>query len=252
MAMDKLLIISGLVLIEYALTCGATQYVVGDNSGWDISTDLDTWAKDKRFTVGDDLLFQYSSSHSVSEVTKQNYKGCNTTNVLQSGSNGNTSFALSSPGDRYFICGNRLHCYAGMKIHVNVEKDEGAGSPIEAPKARPGTTLPPPSSKSNKPDIPSSAFSNHVGIDSMFLDSSLFGKCMDCLLNYTKKWYGDQKAISILLTKAQQDGMVNLKGELEIDTQKAEPESNEITDLVPEKAFNSGKDDASRNGLLRV
>ncbi|KAL2555946.1 Cupredoxin superfamily protein [Forsythia ovata] len=173
MAMVKLLIISALVLIVYALTCGATQYMVGDNSGWDISTDLDTWAKDKKFLVGDVLLFQYSSSHSVSEVPKENYEGCNTTNVLQSGSNGNTSFVLSSPGDRYFICGNKLHCYGGMKLHVNVENDQGTGSPVEAPKAQPGTALPPPNSKSKNPDVTSSAYFNHVTIDYMFI--SFFG-----------------------------------------------------------------------------
>lgn len=38
------------------LTCSAaTLYTVGDNSGWDISTNLDTWANDKTFLVGDVL-----------------------------------------------------------------------------------------------------------------------------------------------------------------------------------------------------
>ncbi|CAI9786365.1 unnamed protein product [Fraxinus pennsylvanica] len=56
---------------------------------------------------------------------------------------------------------------------------------------------------------------------------------------------GDQKAISILLTKHNKMEWWKylVKGEPEIDTQKAEPESSEITDLVSEKAFNSGKDD---------
>lgn len=44
-----------LVVIGFALTCSATTYTVGDNSGWDISTDLDSWTKDKRFVVGDVL-----------------------------------------------------------------------------------------------------------------------------------------------------------------------------------------------------
>ncbi|KAL2540015.1 Cupredoxin superfamily protein [Abeliophyllum distichum] len=173
MAKARLLIISALVLIVYALTSGATQYIVGDNSGWDISTDLDTWAKDKKFIVGDVLLFQYSSSHSVSEVTKENYKGCNTANILQSSSNGNTSFVLSSPGDRYFICGNKLHCYGGMKLHANVENNQGTGSPVEAPKAQPGTALPPRTSKSKNPDVTSSAILNRVTIDYTFI--SFFG-----------------------------------------------------------------------------
>lgn len=60
-----------------------------------------------------------------------------------------------------------------MKLHVTVENDKGTGSPIEAPKAQPSKTLPPSSSKSNNPDVPSSAFSNHVGIDYMLI--SFFG-----------------------------------------------------------------------------
>lgn len=44
-----------LVLGAVALTCNATTYTVGDNSGWDVSTNLDTWATGKTFTVGDIL-----------------------------------------------------------------------------------------------------------------------------------------------------------------------------------------------------
>lgn len=45
-----------LVVLGFALTCSAaTLYIVGDSSGWDISTNLDTWANGKNFTVGDVL-----------------------------------------------------------------------------------------------------------------------------------------------------------------------------------------------------
>lgn len=64
MAMNKLLIISALVLIVCSLTCGATLYMVGDTSGWDISTNLETWVKDKRFLVGDDLR-KYFFDHQI-------------------------------------------------------------------------------------------------------------------------------------------------------------------------------------------
>ncbi|KAD5961364.1 hypothetical protein E3N88_12837 [Mikania micrantha] len=74
-------------------------------------------------------IFQYSSSHSVAEVNRASYQGCNTTNVLQPSSNGNTTFALTKPGDRYFVCGNRLHCYAGMKLHVVVDGKTADGRP---------------------------------------------------------------------------------------------------------------------------
>ncbi|XAR66082.1 hypothetical protein NMG60_11012152 [Bertholletia excelsa] len=151
--MEKQLVVCGLFILALALTCSATMYTVGDMSGWDISTDADTWVQDKHFVVGDVLLFQYSSYHSVSEVTKENYEGCKTTDVLQTSSNGNTTFPLNKPGDRYFVCGNRLHCLGGMKLHVKVDGQSAAAqSPAVAPQADSGNSLPTnPSSKSNNP-----------------------------------------------------------------------------------------------------
>ncbi|KAL8539508.1 hypothetical protein ACS0TY_001208 [Phlomoides rotata] len=144
-----------LLFIFHSLTSpsSAAVYTVGENSGWDISTDLDSWAKDKTFSVGDTLLFQYSQSHSVSEVSKENYEGCNTTKVLDSSSNGNTTFALTGPGDRFFVCGNRLHCLGGMKLQVNVVPNQAA-SPTTSPalpRPQPRGSFPPGSSKSDNP-----------------------------------------------------------------------------------------------------
>ncbi|KAA8539753.1 hypothetical protein F0562_026445 [Nyssa sinensis] len=120
--MAKQLLFHVLVILSLVLCCSASLYIVGDSAGWDISTDLDTWSKGKKFVVGDILLFQYSSSYSVSEVTRESYRACSTTNVIQSSSNGNTSFTLSRPGDEYFICGNKLYCLGGMKLHAHVEQ----------------------------------------------------------------------------------------------------------------------------------
>ncbi|KAI9083456.1 hypothetical protein K1719_034670 [Acacia pycnantha] len=114
------------------LRCSATSYVVGDNSGWDISTNLGTWIQDKKFKVGDVLLFQYSSSDSVDEVTRENYQTCNTNKVLATYGNGNTSVPLTKPGDRYFVSGNKLYCLGGMKLHVHVEGN-GTNSLAQAP-----------------------------------------------------------------------------------------------------------------------
>lgn len=119
-------------------------------------------------------VFQYSQYHSVSEVSKENYEGCNTTNVLQSSSNGNTSFALTRPGDRYFVCGNRLHCLGGMKLHVSVLGNP-VPPPIGAPQAQPGgVVLPPGSSKSNNPS--NSSFLNRTRLKTLVL--SFFGSLL--------------------------------------------------------------------------
>ncbi|CAL5407634.1 unnamed protein product [Camellia sinensis] len=171
MKMAKQVVVCVLGVLGLALTCKATFYTVGDSSGWDISTDLDTWVKGKTFAVGDVLLFQYSSIHSVNEVTKNNYQGCNTTNVLQSSSNGNTTFPLSTPGDRYYVCGDKLHCLGGMKLHINIAGNQAA-SPTNAPESA-TTSLPTtPSSKSNNPTTLTSSGSTvfvHGGMGSLVL-----------------------------------------------------------------------------------
>ncbi|CAK9168779.1 unnamed protein product [Ilex paraguariensis] len=105
-------------------------------------------------------IFQYSSYNTVDDVTKESYQGCNTTNAIQSSNNGNTTYTLSSPGDRYFIAGNKLYCLGGMKLHVTVEADQVA-SPASAPE--PGDSLPTPTSENNNPSIFSSAVAIHGG-----------------------------------------------------------------------------------------
>lgn len=51
-----------LILISLIIcSSSATNYIVGDNSGWDISTDLDTWLLGKKFKIGD-VLGKYHRS----------------------------------------------------------------------------------------------------------------------------------------------------------------------------------------------
>ncbi|KAG5249520.1 hypothetical protein OIU76_003820 [Salix suchowensis] len=167
--MGKLVLVYSLAVLGLAVTCNAATYMVGDNSGWDLSTDIDTWAQDKTFSVGDLLMFQYSSSHSVEEVKKEDFDSCNTTNVLRTFTNGNTSVSLTNPGTRYFVCGNKLHCLGGLKLRVNVESNQ-ADPPTAAPEAHPvggGATSQAPSKSVNPASvIPTSAGSVYGGRDS--------------------------------------------------------------------------------------
>ncbi|XP_057971368.1 mavicyanin [Malania oleifera] len=175
--MAKLFLVCVLVILSFALTCNAAMYMVGGSSGWDISTDVDTWAKDKKFTVGDVLVFQYSSYHSVSEVKKENYEGCNTTAALLTSRDGNTSIPLTKPGTRYFVCGNKLHCLGGMKLQVNTAGASQTSSPASAPHGAAGLaprapqSLPRPSSKNNNPSatLPTSAGFICYGRDTIVL-----------------------------------------------------------------------------------
>ncbi|CAO2838919.1 unnamed protein product [Amaranthus hypochondriacus] len=147
-------------LICLIIACGATTYMVGDTAGWDISSDLDSWVADKRFVVGDVLVFQYSSSgDSVCELTKQEFTRCDTNNAARRSTSGNTTFSLTKPGDRYFACCNQLYCLGGMKLQVHVESNSTNASPVGAPVAAPGPVgLLPRTSKSNNPVLSSAEF----------------------------------------------------------------------------------------------
>ncbi|XP_019089905.1 PREDICTED: mavicyanin-like isoform X2 [Camelina sativa] len=129
-------IIFGIVVIR---RCNATTYFVGDSSGWDISSDLESWTS----------VFQYSSTHSVYEVDKNNYQNCNSRDAIRAFTNGNTTVSLSQPGDRFFVCGNRLHCFAGMRLRVNVEGNGPSQAPVGSPQASAAGILQPSSKKNN-------------------------------------------------------------------------------------------------------
>ncbi|CAJ1976582.1 unnamed protein product [Sphenostylis stenocarpa] len=157
--------------MDHAGKLSATIYTVGDSSGWDISTNFDTWIADKKFKVGDALVFQYSSGQSVEEVTKESFDRCNTTNVLATYRNGNTTVPLTKGGDRYFVSGNKLYCLGGMKLDVHVEGDDKSLAPTLAPKAVAGSdanTVALPRSPSSKNNIHFSAgITNYCARDAL-------------------------------------------------------------------------------------
>nr|GEV41683.1 blue copper protein [Tanacetum cinerariifolium] len=168
MAKQLVVLVLGLIAFRFALTSNANTYIVGDNSGWDISTNLDTWKTGKKFVEGDVLVFQYASTDSLCEVGKESYQTCNTTNVIKCFSDGNTTIPLPSPGERYFFCGNRLYCYSGMKLDIIVERNQSAlaEAPLSGvPEAESGG-----SKKNNNPSsvVPSDAMSIRVGSDLKF------------------------------------------------------------------------------------
>jgi hypothetical protein len=86
-----------------------------------------------------DPVFQYSSYHTLDEVDEAGFNNCSAANALLSRSDGNTTVPLAAPGDRYFICGNQLHCLGGMKLHVLVNQPAG-GAPASTPTQSPPQT----------------------------------------------------------------------------------------------------------------
>jgi len=143
MGVASVVLLSVAMAIALVMPCGATQYTVGDKAGWDTTTDFNTWVQGKPFTVGDNLNFQYSSLHSVLEVSKSDYDSCQTGNALQSFNDGNTQIKLSNPGNMYFICGTPGHCTGGMKMAINVQAAAAnGGSTAITPSSSPASPSP--------------------------------------------------------------------------------------------------------------
>lgn len=108
-------------------------------------------------------MFNYDSSHTVDEVSSDDYTTCNVGNSIMSYNSGTTTITLNTTGSHYFICGIVGHCSVGMKLTVDVTGAGGVGSPSAAPSAVTGdsptatpfgTTLAPPTVAGSTSNIP--------------------------------------------------------------------------------------------------
>ncbi|KAF3631002.1 blue copper protein [Capsicum chacoense] len=141
----------------------ATVHTVGDSSGWGLSVDYGTWASGKTFKVGDSLVFNYPSGHTVDEVSSSDYASCSTSNSLSTDSSGATTIPLKTSGAHYFICGVMGHCSGGMKLSVTVAAAAssgggGGGATTPAPDTTTPTTGTPTTAK---PDTTSTTTTKH-------------------------------------------------------------------------------------------
>ncbi|KAK9051966.1 hypothetical protein SSX86_028594 [Deinandra increscens subsp. villosa] len=151
---------AAVMLLEVA---AAVDHTVGaPNGGWDLTTDLSTWASSQTFTVGDTLVFQFDSTHDVLEVTKANYDSCGLGNPISTTVTSPDRVSLSASGTRYFVCGRGNHCSQGMKVQINVVAATGPSPPQTTTPSSP--TPPGPTTSSSPPppppvETPSSAIS---------------------------------------------------------------------------------------------
>ncbi|GJN02168.1 hypothetical protein PR202_ga19492 [Eleusine coracana subsp. coracana] len=107
----------------------ATDYTVGESSGWTIGVDYSAWTEGKTFHIGDTLSFQYNPVHSVMEVSAADHGACSTSNPLGWYTDQSTTIQLTDPGTRFFICGTSGHCGFGMKLAVTVVSDSRRSAP---------------------------------------------------------------------------------------------------------------------------
>ncbi|MBA0777209.1 hypothetical protein Gotri_005261 [Gossypium trilobum] len=130
----------GLVLCMVVVPSLATVYNVGDASGWATGVDYSSWASDKTFKVGDSLVFNYPTSHTVEEVSSSDYSACTVGKAISTDSTGATAINLKTAGTHYFICGVAGHCENGMKLAVKVESSSSSSSTDKPSTTSPSTT----------------------------------------------------------------------------------------------------------------
>ncbi|KAK3017586.1 hypothetical protein RJ639_003800 [Escallonia herrerae] len=135
MASNNLFVLLAVVLVVLPTVAMATDYLVGDSSGWTVGFDYQNWAKDKVFHVGDSLVFNYTVGiHNVIKVDGAGFANCtipsDNSNVLESG---HDVITLAAPGKKWYICGKKKHCAdGGQKLVINVEAEAPAPAPNSA------------------------------------------------------------------------------------------------------------------------
>ncbi|XP_042503159.1 uclacyanin 1-like [Macadamia integrifolia] len=98
----------------------ATNHTVGGVTGWNLASDVKSWASNTVFFTGDNLVFVYTPEHDVIEVGERGYAQCQIRSPIRTHNNGHTVIPLLNPGTRYFVCGKPGHCWQGMKVQVDV------------------------------------------------------------------------------------------------------------------------------------
>ncbi|KAB2618608.1 stellacyanin-like [Pyrus ussuriensis x Pyrus communis] len=119
------------LLVAVALFNGAAadNYTVGDDLEWTIppagSVAYSTWANTKRFQINDTIVFKWSGSHTVAEVSKADYENCSNSNPLAFYDSSPASITLTSNVTRYFICTVGNHCSdLGQKVTIKISEDD--------------------------------------------------------------------------------------------------------------------------------
>ncbi|MCD7445874.1 hypothetical protein HAX54_015599 [Datura stramonium] len=161
----------------------AKVHTVGDSAGWALGVNYGTWASGTTFNVGDSLVFNYPSGHTVDEVSSSDYDSCSTGNSISSDSSGATTIPLKTAGTHYFICNVMGHCTGGMKLSVTVAAAGGGGSggggSTTPPSSGSGSGTTPSTTTTPKPDTTTSHPSASVTL-SPFIPLLISGVAILC------------------------------------------------------------------------
>ncbi|XP_024034144.1 stellacyanin [Citrus clementina] len=135
---SKLVLFGFLVVVPAIFDAAAAEtYTVGDEMGWTTppsgAAAYSTWASKKKFHFGDTIVFNWTGSHSVAEVSKADYDKCRTKSP--DGEIHETSpanYTLNSNGTHYFICTVDSHCDRGQKVTINIGGEHSSASSLAA------------------------------------------------------------------------------------------------------------------------
>ncbi|XP_068650577.1 uclacyanin 1-like [Aristolochia californica] len=128
-----------LVVFPALFIASATEFIVGDDSGWTIDVDYEAWARGKRFYVGDTLVFNYDEAyHSVVKVNGTGFAQCIVSPNNGVFTTGSDRITLTTPGKKWYICGVDDHCsYYGQKLKITVLPRGAYLPPAPAPSVAP-------------------------------------------------------------------------------------------------------------------
>ncbi|XP_074270181.1 umecyanin-like [Silene latifolia] len=111
-------------------TQAQVHHVVGDDRGWDLASDIASWAAGRTFTVGDFLWFAYSDGVDKDKVvelrTKEEMESCDLANPILIFTQGIDKVSLPAQGHRYFASSNIESCKQGLKLPVEVKSKTAA------------------------------------------------------------------------------------------------------------------------------
>ncbi|KAG4912733.1 hypothetical protein JHK86_053166 [Glycine max] len=112
----------------------ATDFTVGDGTGWTVDFNYTAWAEGKVFRVGDTLWFNYENTkHNVVKVNGTQFQECSFTSNNEVLSSGKDSITLKAEGKKWYVCGVANHCAARqMKLVINVETAAPAPAPTSS------------------------------------------------------------------------------------------------------------------------
>ncbi|XP_061343300.1 blue copper protein 1a-like [Gastrolobium bilobum] len=136
MAFSRIALFLAISMVLFSSVAMATDYNVGDQSGWTLDFNYTQWAQDKVFRVGDNLVFNYNNSrHNVFKLNATQFQNCSfpPSNSNNSLSTGNDVIQLKLEGKKWYACGVANHCSDHqMKLVINVVSEGPAPAPSSA------------------------------------------------------------------------------------------------------------------------